>query len=318
MPTALITGISGQDGTYLAEHLLHLAYEVAGTSRDVAAAADRLPGSLRTSVALHQASLLDADGLSRVVRKVRPDEVYNLAGSSHVGRSWQDVVAVGDTNALGVARLLEAVRLGASGARVFQASSCEIFGDSDRPLSEVSPLGPSSPYAIAKQYGHVLAGAYRRSQGLRVASGILFNHESPRRDPSFVSRKITRGAARIARGLETTLALGNLDVTRDWGFTGDHVRAMHLMQQHDPPEDFVIGTGEGHTVREFCEAAFRAVGLDYREHVTVDERLVRSGEAPARVADASRARTRLGWTPKVSFAELVAMMVSADMQTLDA
>jgi GDPmannose 4,6-dehydratase len=318
MPTALITGISGQDGTYLAEHLLQLGYAVAGTSRDVAAAADRLPGSLRTSVALYQASLLDADGLSRVVREVRPDEVYNLAGSSHVGRSWQDVVAVGDANALGVARLLEAVRLGASEACVFQASSCEMFGGSDRPLSEASPLRPTSPYAIAKQYGHVLCGAYRRSLGLRVASGILFNHESPRRDPSFVSRKITRGAARIARGVETALPLGNLDVTRDWGFAGDHVCAMHLMLQHDPPEDFVIGTGEGHTVREFCEAAFRVVGLDYREHVTVDARFVRTGEAPACVADASRARTRLGWTPKVSFAELVAMMVSADMQTLDA
>ncbi len=265
MPTALITGISGQDGTYLAEHLLGLGYAVAGTSRDVVATTGRLPGTIRGKVAMHQVSLQDSDGLRRVVRDVRPDEVYNLAGSSHAGGSWQDVIGVGDANALGVARLLEAVRLDASAARVFQASSSEMFDAGDRPLSEASPLGPASPYAIAKQYGHVLAAAYRRSQGLRVASGILFNHESPRRDPSFVSRKITRGAVRIARGVERVLPLGNLDVTRDWGFAGDHVRAMHLMLQHDPPEDFVIGTGTGHTVREFCEAAFRAVGLDYRD-----------------------------------------------------
>ena len=312
---ALITGVTGQDGTYLAELLLAKGYHVAGTSRDVGKARGAI-GGLAERIELIPGSLDDTTELRRIVAGAQPDEVYNLAGQTRVGASWDDPEGTADVNAVGPTRLLEAVRLEAPRARVFQATSCEIFAASTQPLSEHSPLGATSPYAISKLHAHLTVGAYRERHRLFAVSGILFNHESPRRGESFVTGKITRAAARISRGEQRELRLGNLDVRRDWGFAGDYVEAMWKMLQHGTAEDFVIGTGAAHSVREFCDEAFRAVGLEARDHIVSDPALVRSADAPLRVADASHARAVLGWTPSVSFPDLIRMMVHADIDAL--
>jgi len=314
MPSALITGITGQDGSYLAELLLGKGYRVAGITRDVTRATQGYLAPLAGRLDLRQASLEDVDVLRRIVLEVTPDEIYNLAGETKVSASWSDPAGTGEVNALGAARVLEAARMGAPRARVFQASSCEMFDPSDVPLREESPLRPSSPYGVAKMYAHFMSAAFRESFAMHVVSGILFNHESPRRGESFVTRKISRAVSRIVRREQRELRLGNLASRRDWGFAGDYVDAMWRMLQRDPPEDLVIGTGEAHSVRDFCERAFSVAGLDYRDYVVSDPELTRPADARLRVADASRARTRLGWTPRVSFDALVEMMVESDMK----
>ena len=311
---ALITGITGQDGSYLAELLLSKGYEVAGTTRSVAAAASGFLAPIIGRITLYEASLTDDRGLADTIAATRPDEIYNLAGQTRVGPSWDDPVATADIDALSVARLLQAIRHHAPTARVFQASTCDMFESTAAPLNEGSRFEPPSPYGVAKLYGHYLVGSYRRMHGTYAVSGILFNHESPRRSAAFVTRKITRAAARIVKGLEQSLTLGNTDVRRDWGFAPDYARAMWLMLQANEPEDLVIGTGEAHSVREFCEAAFGVVGLDYRDYLRMDGALVRGNDPPVRVADATRARERLGWAPEVSFSTLVRMMVEADLE----
>jgi GDPmannose 4,6-dehydratase len=312
---ALITGITGQDGTYLAEFLLARGYEISGTTRDAASARERL-GSLANQVQLFAAALEDPTAVERALGTAAPDEIYNLAGQTRVGPSWSDPSGTAEINAVGATRLLEAVRRTTPRARLFQASSCEIFEPSDLPLDETARLGASTPYGISKLHAHLSTVAYREQYGLFAVSGILFNHESPRRDDSFVTRKITRAAARIAAGEQQELTLGNVDVRRDWGFAGDYVEAMWKTLQRGAAEDFVLGTGVAHSVRDFCAHAFKAVGLDYRKHVVSDPSLARRGDVPVRVADATRARTRLGWTPSVSFPELVRMMVDADTAAL--
>ena len=312
---ALITGITGQDGTYLAEFLLAKSYQVAGTTRDIDAARNAL-GPLAGRLELLQSSLNDIESLRRLLSRTEPDEIYNLAGQSKVSSSWSDPVGTAEANAVGVLRLLEAVRLELPGARFFQASSCEIFAPSSSPQNEDAALIPTSPYGIAKLHAHLMVRAYREQYGLRVVSGILFNHESPRRDESFVTRKITKAAAEISAGTKRRLELGTLDIRRDWGFAGDYVEGMWKMLQRDVAEDFVLGTGVDHSVRDFCAEAFRVVGLDYRDHVVSDPGLVRRGDVPVRVADATNARTRLGWTPSVSFPDLIRMMVHADTAAL--
>ena len=310
---ALITGITGQDGSYLAELLLDKGYEVGGTTRDIGGASASHIAPLISRVALYEASLVDASALARAVETFQPHEVYNLAGQTRVGPSWEDPVATADVDAVGVARLLEAVHRFAPTARVFQASTCDMFAASSEALNESSRFGPSSPYGVAKLYGHYLVAAYRHMYDMFAVSGILFNHESPRRSEAFVTRKITRSAARIAKGVDQSIVLGNIDSRRDWGFAGDYARAMWLMLQAPVPEDLVVGTGEARSVREFCEVAFTAAGLDYRDYLRIDSALVRGNDPPVRLADASRARERLGWTPEVSFSTLVRTMVERDL-----
>jgi GDPmannose 4,6-dehydratase len=314
-PTALVTGISGQDGTYLAELLLGKGYRVVGTSRNVVDARRRIAW-LAERVELHSLSLNDAAGFEVVIQSTRPDEIYHLAGETHVSASWNDPVGTAIADGVSVARLLEAVCAHAPRARIFQPSTCEMFASDIRPLNEGSRFHATSPYSVAKLYAHWLITAYREARGIFGVSGILFNHESPRRDPSFVTRKISVAVARIASGQQRQLRLGNLDVRRDWGFAGDYVDAMWRALQLEAPDDYVIGTGEAKSVREFCERAFGLAGLDYREFVVVDPTLVRVGDAPVRVGDASRARARLGWAPSVSFDGLVRMMVEADLSAV--
>jgi GDPmannose 4,6-dehydratase len=313
MPTALITGISGQDGSYLAELLLEQGYRVVGVTRDSARAQMVLQGTGAAAVELYEVQSGDSDTLARVLATIGPDEVYDLAGMSSVGASWADPIASARANALGSALLLEQVRRVRPQARVFQASSCEIFAPLDTALDEYAPERPSSPYGVAKMYARHLVRIYREAFGMFVACGILFNHESPRRGPDFVTRKITRTAARIALGMETELRLGDLELRRDWGFAGDYVRAMWLTLQQSQPDDYVIGTGRAHSVAQFCELAFAIVGLDWREFVTSDQRLFRHGDARLRLANPERARQRLGWVPIVDFAGLVQLMVEADL-----
>ncbi len=316
---ALITGITGQDGSYLAELLLGEGYEVWGAVRRTSSGrlgrlevfADRL--HLVPADMSDQGSLIDA------VEQSSPDEVYNLAAQSFVGDSWKEAVYTGDVDALGVTRLLEAVRRVKPDARFYQASSSEMFGKvHETPQSETTPFHPRSPYGVAKVYGYHVTVNYRESYGMHASNGILFNHESPRRGVEFVTRKISDGVARIKLGLAGELRLGNLDAKRDWGFAGDYVRAMWLMLQQDRPDDYVIGTGETHTVREFCELAFARAGLDYQEHVKVDERFIRPAEVDLLLADPSKAKRVLGWEPRVSFRELVEMMVDADVERMRA
>ena len=309
MVVALITGITGQDGFYLAEHLRALGVEVWGLSRT-----GRPPPDLPFVRMTPPADLRDQAALDRAVASAHPDEVYHLAARSSVGQSWDDPDATGEVTGLGTARLLEAVRREAPAARVFVASSSEIFGEPERaPQDETTPIRPVSPYGAAKAYAHHLARIYRRRYGLRVAVGILYNHESPRRPPTFVTRKITLGATAIARGEQRELRLGNLEARRDWGFAGDYVRAMRLMQAYPTPEDFVVATGESHTVREWCELAFARVGLDYRDHVVSDPALWRPTEPVPLVGNGTKARRMLSWAPTLSFAELVNLMVDADL-----
>lgn len=316
MPTALITGISGQDGSYLAEWLLGRGYRVVGVVRTLGAELPLLL-PIRSQVELVQADLADQPSLAAALRKHKPAEVYNLAAVSRVALSWEDPAGVGNVTGLGVARLLEAVRRTDPAIRVFQAGSSEVFGRADRsPQDETTPLRPRSPYGAAKVYAHHLIAEYREAYGLFACSGILFNHESPRRGPDFASRKIAAGAARIKLGLADTLPLGNLAARRDWGFAGDYVRAMWAMLQLPTPEDFVIGTGVQHTVEDFCRTAFSCLGLDFRRHVVVDPALFRPVENDNMVADPSKARRLLNWTPETDFAGLVEMMVRAEMDAL--
>jgi len=314
---ALITGITGQDGSYLAEFLLEKGYDVHGVVRRASTENFDRIAHLRGRVTLHQADLLDQLSLISVLREVRPHEVYNLAAQSFVPTSWVQPVLTGEFTALGVTRMLEAVRLVDPRIRFYQASSSEMFGMvSEIPQTEKTPFHPRSPYGVAKVYGHWITVNYRESYGLFACSGILFNHESPRRGKEFVTRKITHAAAEIKLGLRRELRLGNLDAHRDWGFAGDYVRAMWLMLQQKEPDDYVIATGENHTVREFCQIAFARLGLDWREHVKVDRRLLRPADVDTLLGNPAKARRRLGWRPKVGFRELVHMMVDADLERL--
>jgi len=313
--TALITGITGQDGSYLAELLLAKGYRVVGIVRRSSTTPYERIAHLVDSVELHSADLLDQTSLTDVVEAVRPDEIYNLAAQSFVQTSWAQPVLTGEFTALGVTRMLEAMRKAAPKARFYQASSSEQFGKVvETPQRESTPFYPRSPYGVAKVYGHWITVNYRESFDLYAVSGILFNHESPRRGLEFVTRKISDGVARIKLGLQQELRLGNLDARRDWGFAGDYVEAMWRMLQQDTPDDYVIGTGETWSVRDFCEAAFSAAELDYRNHVVQDERFFRPAEVDLLVGDPTKARQQLGWEPSVRFQRLVQMMVEADLE----
>jgi GDPmannose 4,6-dehydratase len=312
--TALITGITGQDGSYLADFLLTKGYRVVGMVRRSSTENFERIEHLRGKVEICQADLLDQLSLITLLRQARPREVYNLASMSFVPTSWDQPVLTGEFTALGVTRMLEAVRLVDREIRFYQASSSEMFGKvQEVPQTERTPFYPRSPYGVAKVYGHWITVNYRESYDLFACSGILFNHESPRRGKEFVTRKVTDGAARIKRGLAQKLSLGNLDARRDWGYAGDYVEAMWRMLQQREPEDFVIATGETHSVRELCEIAFARVGLTWQDHVVVDPKFVRPAEVDLLQGDASKAKRVLGWQPRVSFRQLVEMMVDADM-----
>ena len=317
---ALITGITGQDGSYLAELLLAKGYdEVIGMVRRSSTVNFERIGHLQEQLTLVPGDLLDEASLIEVLRMHRPDEVYNLAAQSFVQTSFGQPVLTGETTALGVTRLLDAIRIVDPDVRFYQASSSEMFGKVvEVPQRESTPFYPRSPYGVAKVYGHWITVNYRESYDLHATSGILFNHESPRRGLEFVTRKITHGVARITQGLDTELRLGNLEAQRDWGFAGDYVEAMWLMLQQDSPDDYVVSTGETHSVREFCEVAFGHVGLDYQEFVVQDEKFFRPAEVELLVGDADKAHTVLGWKPKTSFADLVTGMVEADMDQISA
>ncbi len=313
-PTALITGITGQDGSYLADFLLEKGYQVVGMVRRSSTENFERIEHLRGKVEICQADLLDQLSLINLLRRVRPREVYNLASQSFVPTSWEQPVLTGEFTALGVTRMLEAVRLVDREIRFYQASSSEMFGKVQAvPQTERTPFYPRSPYGVAKVYGHWITVNYRESYGLFACSGILFNHESPRRGKEFVSRKVTDGVARIKKGLDRRLALGNLDARRDWGYAGDYVEAMWLMLQQSQPEDYVVATGETHPVRELCEIAFARVGLRWEDHVVADPRFMRPAEVDLLQGDASKAKRILGWLPRVAFRELVEMMVDADL-----
>ena len=311
---ALITGITGQDGSYLAELLLAKGYdEVIGMVRRSSTVNFERIGHLQDQLTLVPGDLLDEASLIEVLRMHRPDEVYNLAAQSFVQTSFGQPVLTGETTALGVTRLLDAIRIVDPDVRFYQASSSEMFGKVvEVPQRESTPFYPRSPYGVAKVYGHWITVNYRESYDLHATSGILFNHESPRRGLEFVTRKVTHAVARIREGLSDTLPLGNLESQRDWGFAGDYVRAMWLMLQQDGPSDFVIATGRTHTVQRLCEIAFGAAGLDWRKHVTVDERFFRPAEVDLLVGDAEKARAELGWQPEVSFEQMIEDMVAAD------
>jgi GDPmannose 4,6-dehydratase len=319
MPKALITGVTGQDGSYLAELLLAKGYEVVGVVRRTSHHSYERIEHLLDRIEVVAADLLDQHSLTVVLQETRPDEVYNLAAQSYVPTSWTQPVLTGEFTALGVTRILEAIRLVHPTARFYQASSSEMFGRvSESPQSETTTFYPRSPYGVAKVYGHWITVNYRESYALYAVSGILFNHESPRRGIEFVTRKVTDGVARIKLGIGTSLRLGNLDARRDWGFAGDYVDAMWRMLQQPSPTDYVIGTGQTHSVRDLVDAAFRHVGLDWRKHVQTDPKFMRPAEVDLLQADPSKARRELGWTPTVNFDELVAMMVDADLERLSA
>jgi GDPmannose 4,6-dehydratase len=314
---ALITGITGQDGSYLAELLLSKGYEVHGMVRRSSEEKFERIAHLKGKVILHQGDLLDQFSLARLLTDLRPDEIYNLAAQSFVPTSWNQPTLTGEFTALGVTKMLEAVRYSAPKARFYQASSSEMFGKVRAvPQNEETPFYPRSPYGAAKAYGHFITVNYRESYGLFTVSGILFNHESPRRGLEFVTRKISDGVARIKLGLQKRLAMGNLDARRDWGYAPDYVEAMWRMLQTDHAEDFVIATHETHTVQEFCEIAFARAGLDWKEHVHVDPAFVRPAEVDMLIGDPSKAKRKLGWEPTVKFKQLVELMVDADLDRL--
>jgi GDPmannose 4,6-dehydratase len=314
MPTALITGITGQDGSYLAEFLLEKGYRVVGIVRRSSTTPYERIAHLVDRVELVSADLLDQTSLTDVVSASQPDEIYNLAAQSFVQTSWNQPVLTGEFTALGVTRMLEAMKKADPRARFYQASSSEMFGKvAESPQRETTPFYPRSPYGVAKVYGHWITVNYRESFGMYAVSGILFNHESPRRGLEFVTRKVTDAVARIKLGLQSELRLGNLEARRDWGFAGDYVEAMWLMLQQDTPDDYVIGTGHTCSVRDLCETAFAVVDLDYRDYVVQDPRFFRPAEVDLLVADPSKAAARLGWQPRVGFAELIRMMVEADL-----
>jgi GDPmannose 4,6-dehydratase len=312
---ALITGITGQDGSYLAEHLLSLGYEVAGMVRRTSTVSFERIAHIQDSLTLVSGDLLDEVSLIRVLTEHRPTEVYNLAAQSFVQASWDQPVFTGETTALGVTRMLDAIRTVDPGIRFYQASSSEMFGRAQAvPQDEDTAFYPRSPYGVAKVYGHWITINYRESYGMYACSGILFNHESPRRGLEFVTRKISAQVAKIKLGLATELRLGNLDARRDWGFAGDYVRAMHLMLQQDTPDDFVIATGVTETVRRFCEVAFGHVGLRWEDHVIVDPRFIRPAEVDLLIGNPGKAAAQLRWSPTVGFEDLVVMMVDSDLQ----
>jgi len=314
----LITGVTGQDGSYLAELLLDKGYQVAGMVRRSSTVSFERIAHLMDRVEFVSGDLLDQLSMVQALRSFEPEEVYNLAAQSFVQTSFSQPVLTGETTALGVTRILDAVRLVDPSIRYYQASSSEMFGKvAEVPQTETTPFHPRSPYGVAKVYGHWITVNYRESYGLHASSGMLFNHESPRRGLEFVTRKISHGAARIALGRESELRLGNLDAKRDWGFAGDYVEAMWRMLQQDEPGDFVVCTGETHSVQEFCQVAFGHLGLDWEAHVVVDEEFIRPAEVDLLVGDASRAVKILGWSPTVDFKGLVTMMVDADMALLE-
>ena len=317
MPTALITGITGQDGSYLAEFLLDKGYNVVGMARRSSTVTfDRIK-HIQDEISLEQGDLHDQSSLVSVLERYEPDEIYNLAAQSFVPTSWNQPVLTGEVTAMGVTRLLEAIRQVKPEARYYQASSSEMFGKvQETPQSEKTPFYPRSPYGVAKLYGHWITVNYRESHNMFAVSGILFNHESPRRGLEFVTRKVSYNAAKIKLGLSDKLPMGNLEAQRDWGYAGDYVQAMWMMLQRDKPEDFVIGTGETHTVRKLCDLAFGHVGLDYKEHVIHDKSFDRPAEVDLLISDPQKAHAKLGWEPSVNFEELVEMMVDADLAKL--
>ena len=316
--TALITGITGQDGSYLAELLLEQGYRVVGMTRRSSTTNDERIGHLTGRLELVQGDLLDQASLVAALAQVRPTEVYNLAAQTFVPTSWNQPVLTGEFTGLGVTRMLEAIRQVDPNIRFYQASSSEMFGTvRQMPQNEETPFHPRSPYGVAKAYAHFVTVNYRESYGLFAASGILFNHESPRRGLEFVSRKVTDGVARIVHGLATELHMGNLDAERDWGFAGDYVRAMWLMLQADEPRDYVIATGVSHSVRDLCRIAFERVGLDYRAYVVVDPALFRPAEVDHLLGDSARARAELGWMPTMAFQELIESMLDSDLARVE-
>lgn len=312
---ALITGVTGQDGSYLAELLLDKGYEVIGMVRRTSTVNFQRIEHIQDKITLVQGDLLDQSSLMGIFQDSRPQEVYNLAAQSFVPTSWKQPVLTGEFTALGVTRVLEAIRMVDPGIRFYQASSSEIFGKvREVPQTERTPFYPRSPYGVAKVYGHWITVNYRESYNLFACSGILFNHESPRRGLEFVTRKVTHAVARIKLGLAREVHLGNLNSERDWGFAGDYVKAMWLMLQQDKPDDYVVATGQTHPVRELCEEAFSYVGLNWKNHVVVDPEFIRPAEVDQLVGDATKARQVLGWQPGVSFRDLVRMMVDADLE----
>ncbi|MBK7092632.1 MAG: GDP-mannose 4,6-dehydratase [bacterium] len=317
MMRALITGITGQDGSYLAELLLEKGYEVYGMVRRSSTENFERINHIKEKLHLIQADLYDQGSLLDMIEDVRPNEVYNLAAQSFVPTSWTQPVLTGEFDAIGVTKLLEAIRKVDTKIRFYQASSSEMFGKVQQvPQTESTPFYPRSPYGVAKVYGHFITVNYRESYNIHASSGILFNHESPRRGLEFVTRKISDGAVRIKLGLADALYLGNLDAKRDWGFAGDYVVAMWLMLQQEKPENFVISSNENHTVRDFAEIAFSRLDLDYKQYVKIDQRFVRPAEVDILLGDSTQARKKLGWVPKVSFRQLVEMMVDSDLATL--
>lgn len=314
---ALITGITGQDGSYLAELLLNKGYEVYGLVRRLSTPNMSRINHIADNIIFLEGDLTDQSSLNVAMQTAQPDEVYNLAAQSFVATSWNQPVLTGNVTGLGVTRVLDAVKHFCHDAKFYQASSSEMFGNVDEvPQNELTRFRPRSPYAIAKVYGYYTTVNHRESYDMFCCNGILFNHESPRRGIEFVTKKITDGVARIHHDISKELRLGNLDAMRDWGYAGDYVEAMWLMLQQDLPDDFVIATGESHSVREFVEMAFSSAGLDWRDHVKMDERFMRPADVPELRGDASKAREKLGWKPKTSFEELVAMMVEADLERM--
>ena len=320
MKRALVTGITGQDGSYLAELLLSKGYEVHGVVRRASTETFERINHLSGKIHLHQADLLDQLSMIDVIKQANPDEVYNLAAQSFVPTSWKQPVLTGEFTAIGVTRMLEAIKLlGPDRIRFYQASSSEMFGKVQAvPQTETTPFYPRSPYGVAKLYGHWITINYRESYNMYCTSGILFNHESPRRGREFVTRKVTDGVARIKLGMAKELRLGNLDAKRDWGFAGDYVRAMWLMLQQDKPDDYVIATNKTYTVERLVELAFAAVDLDWKKYVVTDPALVRPAEVDLLIGDPAKAKKKLGWEPEVSFEQLVDMMVKADLERLKA
>ncbi len=317
MKCALVTGVTGQDGSYLAEFLLGKGYRVCGMVRRASSERFERIDHIRSRLELHQADLLDQASMVRLLEATRPDEIYNLAAQSFVPTSWEQPVLTAEFDAVGVTRLLEAVRLVNTKVRFYQASSSEMFGKvREVPQRETTPLYPRSPYGVAKAYGHYITVNYRESYGIFACSGILFNHESPRRGLEFVTRKVSDGVARVKLGIASELRLGNQEARRDWGFAGDYVRAMWLMLQQETPDDYVIATGENHSVRELVEVAFGHVGLQAEDYVRGDSAFFRPAEVEQLVGDATKARQHLGWEPEVGFAQLVGMMVDADIKRL--
>lgn len=316
-PVALITGVTGQDGSYLAEFLLSKGYKVFGMVRRSSSENFERISHITGDFELKQGDLLDQLSLISLLKEVKPSEVYNLAAQSFVPTSWEQPVLTGEFTALGVTRMLEAIRLVDPSIKFYQASSSEMYGKvRETPQTELTPFYPRSPYGVAKSYGHYITVNYRESYDLFAVSGILFNHESPRRGLEFVTRKVTDGVARIKLGIQKELRMGNLDARRDWGFAGDYVKAMWLMLQQSSPDDYVVATGESHSVRDLVEVAFDYVGLDWEKHVVIDPEFIRPAEVDLLVGDMSKAKKQLGWEPEVSFQQMIHMMVDSDLELL--